>query len=42
MGGDLIVCSHLVDIGEDETTEKLMGVIMDMTDGVSGPGWSGR
>jgi hypothetical protein len=41
MDGDLIVCSHQVDLGEDGTTEKMVGVIMDMTDEVAvedGPG----
>jgi hypothetical protein len=41
MDGDLTVCSHQVDLGKDETTEKLMGVVMDMTDGLAignGPG----
>jgi hypothetical protein len=39
--GDLVVCSHQVDLGEDGTTEKLVGVVMDMADGVvvcDGPG----
>jgi hypothetical protein len=30
MDGDLIVRSHQVDFREDGTTEKLVGVIMDM------------
>jgi hypothetical protein len=34
MDGDLIVSCHQVDFREDGTTEKLMGVIMDMPDGV--------
>jgi hypothetical protein len=41
LGGDFVVCSHQVDLGEDGTTKKLVGVIMDMTDGVAvgdGPG----
>jgi hypothetical protein len=33
MDGDLIVSSHPFDFREDGTTEKLVGVIMDM------PGW---
>jgi hypothetical protein len=41
MDGDLIVSSHQIHLGEDETTEKLVGVVMDMMDG-SGRGWSGR
>jgi hypothetical protein len=35
MDGDLIVGSHQVDLGEDGTTEKLVGVVMDMMDGVA-------
>jgi hypothetical protein len=35
MDGDLIVSSHQVDFREDGTTEKLVGVIMDMSDGVA-------
>jgi hypothetical protein len=38
MDRDLILCSHpvhLVEDGEDETTGKLVGVIMNMTDGVA-------
>jgi hypothetical protein len=35
MDGDLILSSHPVDLGEDGTTEKLVGVVMDMTDGVA-------
>jgi hypothetical protein len=35
MDGDLIVSSHQVDFGEDRTTEKLVGVVMDMPDGVA-------
>jgi hypothetical protein len=41
MDGDFIVWCHQVDLGEDGTTEKLVGAIMDMTDGVAigdGPG----
>jgi hypothetical protein len=41
MDGDFIVFSRLVDLGEDGTTEKLVGVVMDMTDGIAvgdGPG----
>jgi hypothetical protein len=34
MDGDLVVCSHQVDLGEDGTTEKLMRVVVDMADGV--------
>jgi hypothetical protein len=34
MDGNLIVCSHQVDLAEDGTTEKLLGVIMYMMDGV--------
>lgn len=34
----MVVGSHQVDHGEDGTPEKLVGVIIDMTDGVrSGP-----
>jgi hypothetical protein len=35
MDGDLVVSSHQVDFGEDGTTEMLVGVIMDMPDGVA-------
>jgi hypothetical protein len=41
MHGDSVVCSHHVNLGEDETTEKLVGVVVDMADGVAvwdGPG----
>jgi hypothetical protein len=41
MDGDFAVSSHQVDLGEEGTTEKLVGVVMDMTDGVvveDGPG----
>jgi hypothetical protein len=35
MDGDLVVSSHQVDFGEDGITEKLVGVVMDMPDGVA-------
>jgi hypothetical protein len=35
MDGDLIVSSHQVDLGEDGATEKLVGIVMNMTDGVA-------
>jgi hypothetical protein len=35
MDGDLIVSSHQADFGEDGTTAKLVGVVMDMPDGVA-------
>jgi hypothetical protein len=35
MDGDLVICSHQVDLGENGTAEKLVGVIVDMTDGVA-------
>jgi hypothetical protein len=41
MDGDLVVDSHQVDFGEDGATEKLVGVVVDMADGVevgNGPG----
>jgi hypothetical protein len=41
MNGNLIVRTHQVDLGEDGTTEKLVRVVMDMTDGIAvgdGPG----
>jgi hypothetical protein len=41
MDGELVVCSHQVDLGEDGRTEKLVGVVMDMKDWVAvgdGPG----
>jgi hypothetical protein len=34
IGGILIVCCHQIDLGEEGTTERLVGVVMDMTDGV--------
>jgi hypothetical protein len=39
MDGNLIVRSHQVDLGEDGTTEKLVGVVMDMTDRVAKLKW---
>jgi hypothetical protein len=35
MYGNLVVSSHQVDFGKDGTTEKLVGVVEDMTDGVA-------
>jgi hypothetical protein len=35
MYGNLIISSHHVDFGEDGTTEKLVAVVMDMTDRVA-------
>jgi hypothetical protein len=35
MDGDLVVRSRQVDLGEDGTPEKLVGVIVDMTNGVA-------
>jgi hypothetical protein len=35
MDRDLILSSHQVDFGEDGTTEKRVGVIMDMSNGVA-------
>jgi hypothetical protein len=35
MDGDLAVSSHQVDFGDDGTTEKLVGIIMDMPEGVA-------
>jgi hypothetical protein len=35
MDGYLMICSHQFDLGEGETTEKLVGVVMNMTDGVA-------
>jgi hypothetical protein len=35
MDGGLVVNSHQVDFGEDERTEKLVRVIVDMLDGVA-------
>jgi hypothetical protein len=29
-----VVCSHRVDLGEDGTPKKLVGIILGMTDGV--------
>jgi hypothetical protein len=44
MDKDLVVSSHQVDFGENETTEKLVGVIMNILDGVAvgnGTGFEG-
>jgi hypothetical protein len=30
MDGDLVVCSHQVNFGEEGTTEKLAGVVVDV------------
>jgi hypothetical protein len=41
MDGDLVIGSHQVDFGKDGATEKLVGVVVDMADGVAvgnGPG----
>jgi hypothetical protein len=41
MDEDFIVCSHHMDLGEEGTTEKLLGVVMDMMDEAAvedGPG----
>jgi hypothetical protein len=41
MDGELVVGSHQVDFGKDGATEKLVGVVVVMTDGVAvrnGPG----
>jgi hypothetical protein len=41
MDGNLVVGSHQVDFGKDGTGEKLVGVVVDVTDGVAfgnGPG----
>jgi hypothetical protein len=35
MDGDLVVSPHQVELGEDGTTEKLEGVVMDMPEGVA-------
>jgi hypothetical protein len=35
MEGVLVIGSHQVDLGEDETTEKLVVVVMDMPDRVA-------
>jgi hypothetical protein len=35
MDRDLIASSRQVDLGEDGTTERLVGKVMDMMDGVS-------
>jgi hypothetical protein len=34
MDWDLVLCCQQVDFGEDETTEKQVGVVMEMSDGV--------
>jgi hypothetical protein len=33
--GNLVVCPHKIDLREDVTTRKLVGVIMNVTDGVA-------
>jgi hypothetical protein len=41
MNGNVVVRSHQIDLGEDGTAEKLVGVVMDMTDWIAvgdGPG----
>jgi hypothetical protein len=35
MDGDLVVCCHQVNLGENGTTKKLMGVIVNMTDRIT-------
>jgi hypothetical protein len=35
MDGYFVVRSHLVDFGENGASEKLVGVVMDMSDGVA-------
>jgi hypothetical protein len=35
MDRNLVVGSHQVSFGENGTTEKLVGVIMDMADGIA-------
>jgi hypothetical protein len=35
MDGNLVVCSHQIAFGEDRTTEKLVRVVVDMTDGIA-------
>jgi hypothetical protein len=32
---DLVVCSHQIDIRKDGTAEKLVGVIVDVADGIA-------
>jgi hypothetical protein len=34
MDGNLIISSHQVDFGKDGTAEKLVGVVMEITDAV--------
>jgi hypothetical protein len=36
MYGNLVVSPHQVDLREETTTGELVGIVMNMTDGVSG------
>jgi hypothetical protein len=41
MDGNLVLCSHQIDLGEEGTAEKLVGVVVEMLDGIAvadGPG----
>jgi hypothetical protein len=38
---DVVVCCHWIDLGKEGTIKKLIGVVMDMMDGIAvgdGPG----
>jgi hypothetical protein len=35
LDGNLVVCSHQIDLGEEGTTKKLVGIVVDMLDGIA-------
>jgi hypothetical protein len=35
MHGNLVVCPNQIDLGEEATTREVIGVIVDVTDGIS-------
>jgi hypothetical protein len=35
MHGNLIVCPHQIDLGEEATTREVVGIIVDVTDGIA-------
>jgi hypothetical protein len=41
MDGDLVISSNRVDFGEDGTPEKLVGVVMDMQNGIAVGNYTG-
>jgi hypothetical protein len=34
MHGNLVVCPHQIDLGEEATTREVEGIIVDVTDGI--------